>query len=122
MKIKTLAMFLGLMSLSGCATIFGAKSDKITIHSKYPDAVFTINGNEIGRGNVVYDLERGKTVIITASKKGCSDVSMPTGEKLNNTTFVNLIFWPGYLIDAASGSIHEVSSTDYTVNPNCNKH
>lgn len=119
MKKAVLALCI-LISLSGCATLFGKKADTLTIHSKYPDAILLVDGNEIGKGSATYSLPRDKTVIISAHKRGCQDTSMPTGQELNNTTFVNLLFWPGYLIDAASGSIHEASSTDYTVNPSCN--
>ena len=112
-------MLSSLTLVCGCATLFGKKDDVLTIHSKYDNAHFLVDGNEIGMGHATYKLERGKTVIITAHKKGCNDVSMPTSEKLNDTTFVNLLFWPGYLVDAASGSIHQASTTDYIVNPLC---
>ena len=111
---------LPLILITGCATIFGDKSDKITIHSNEPTARISINGNQIGTGNAVYSLPRDKTSIITASKKGCSDMSVPTDQKINALTFLNLIFWPGYLIDAATGSLHKAGTTDYTVTPNCN--
>lgn len=117
--MKKLLLLSTLTLLCGCATLFGKKEDVLTIHSKYDDARLLVDGNEIGIGRATYSLERGKTVIITAHKKGCNDMSMPTSEKLNDTTFVNLLFWPGYLVDAATGSIHQASSTDYTVNPLC---
>ena len=117
--INLTAIIVCLMSLSGCATIFGDSNDKITIHSNDPDAKILVNGNQIGTGNAVYSLPRGKTAILTASKKGCHDVSMPTDQVLAGATFVNLIFWPGYLIDAASGAIHKAGTLDYTLTPNC---
>jgi len=118
---KFTAIGVSLLLLSGCATLFGKKYDTLTIHSTYSDAILLVNGNEIGKGSATYNLPRDKTAIITAHKKGCSDMTLATNQEINNTTFINLIFWPGYLIDAASGSIHEASSTDYTINPICRK-
>jgi hypothetical protein len=122
MKITNLiGILLSLAMLSSCATIFGDNSDKITIHSKYPDAAILVNGNQVGTGSAVYDLPRGKTAVLTATKSGCSDISMSTDQTLAGITFVNLIFWPGYLIDAASGAIHKAGTLDYMLTPKCNK-
>ena len=121
MKTLKLSVILVALFLSSCATIFSDKSDKITIHSKDPEARILVNGNEIGKGNAVYSLAKDKTAIITASKKGCSDMSVPTEQSINGVTFINLIFWPGYLIDAATGKIHKADPAEYTVTPNCEK-
>jgi hypothetical protein len=118
-NLNPIPIFLCLISISGCATIFSDKTDQLTIHSNDPSAKIIVNGNQVGTGSAVYSLARDKTAIITASKKGCSDMSVPTTQSLNGVTFINLIFWPGYLIDAASGSIHKADPTDYAVTPNC---
>jgi hypothetical protein len=108
-----------LLLTTACATVFGGKSDNINIHSNEPSAKISVNGNQIGTGSAVYSLSRDRTAIITASKKGCSDMSVPTDRAINGLTFLNLIFWPGYLIDAATGSLHKAATLDYTVTPNC---
>ena len=107
------------LTISGCATIFSDSSDKISIHSNVPDAKIIVNGNNVGVGSAVYTLPRDKTAIITARKKGCDDMSVPTEQSINKVTFFNLFFAIGYLVDASSGAIHKADPTDYTVSPNC---
>ena len=107
------------MSLAGCATIFSDSSDKISIHSNMHDAKIIVNGNNVGVGSAVYALPRDQTAIITARKKGCDDMTVPTEQSINKVTFFNLFFGFGYLIDAATGAIHRANPTDYTVTPNC---
>jgi hypothetical protein len=117
---KTLAILM-LLTTTACATIFSGGPDQINIHSNDPDAKILVNGNEIGKGSAVYSLPKGQTAIITASEKGCDDRSEPTGQSINGVTFINLIFWPFYLVDAATGDIHKADPTNYTVTPNCDK-
>ena len=107
------------MSLAGCATIFSDSSDKISIHSNMHDAKIIVNGNNVGVGSAVYALPRDQTAIITARKKGCDDMTVPTEQSINKVTFFNLFFGFGYLIGAATGAIHRANPTDYTVTPNC---
>lgn len=110
---------LPLLLTTACATVFSDKSDTLAIHSD-PAAKILVNGNQVGTGNAMYSLPRDKTAVITASKKGCNDMSVSTTQTINPATFLNTIFLGGYLIDAVTGSIHKASQTDYTVNPNCN--
>jgi hypothetical protein len=119
--IKLATMILCLTFLSGCATLFGHKSDNLTIHSDDPNAKILVNGTEIGKGSATYDLPRDKTAVITAHKKGCTDTSVTTGQEVNNTTFLNLLCAWCYLIDFASGDIHEAAPTNYTVTPSCDR-
>lgn len=118
---RKILTFSAIILLTGCATMFGDSADQITIHSNDPNAKILINGNEIGTGQATYSLPRGKTAIITATEPGCSDRSMPTDETIDGNTWLNILVWPGFLVDAATGNIHKAGTTDYTVTPDCHK-
>ncbi|MDR3432293.1 MAG: hypothetical protein P4L95_10415 [Rouxiella aceris] len=109
------------MSLSGCSTLFGSAQDGISIRSQDPDAKILVNGNYVGKGNAYYALAKGKTATITAEKSGCSSQSVETTKKVSGLTWLNLFFWPGFIVDAATGSIQQASPTNYSVTPVCQR-
>lgn len=120
LTIATAAIIL--MTLSGCVSMFGDSNDKITVRSNDPDANILVNGNEVGQGSVVYSLPRGKTAILTATKNGCADRSVPTEQSIDGLYWVNILVWPGLIVDVATGAAHKADPTDYTVTPDCRKH
>jgi len=121
MKSKIIAIFLSTALLSACATLFGKDSDTLTIHSNDPQAKILVNGNQIGTGTATYTLVRPQTANITASKKGCNDMTVPTQQAFNPTAIINTICALCWLVDAATGKMHLTEPTDYTVTPNCDK-
>lgn len=102
--------------------MFGDSNDKITVHSNDPDANILVNGNEVGQGSVVYSLPRGNSAILTATKNGCADRSVPTNQSIDGLYWLNIFVWPGAIVDVATGVIHKADPTDYTVTPDCRKH
>ena len=118
-QFKKLLFLLPLLALPACATLFGDSSDSVTIRSNDPTAKLMINGNQVGIGSAVYSLPRGKNATITASKTGCSDMTVSTDKSFVNTGWLNILFWPGFIVDAATGKMFEADPKNYTVNPNC---
>ncbi|MGB9151557.1 MAG: hypothetical protein WCD70_00535 [Alphaproteobacteria bacterium] len=122
MNKRIIAAALILTMLSGCVSMFGDSSDKITVHSNDPAATILVNGNEVGQGSVVYPLPRGKTAILTATKNGCADRSVPTDQSIDGLYWLNIFVWPGLVVDMATGAMKKADPTDYTVTPDCRKH
>lgn len=104
---------------TGCATIFGDSNDILTINSNDPKARLLVDGNEVGTGSAQYIMQRGDSAIITASKTGCADRSVRTRKKLVGATFLNILFWPGFIVDIATGAMQKTDPTNYTVTPKC---
>ncbi|NMP27051.1 hypothetical protein GW590_09270 [Rahnella sp. SAP-1] len=117
----TLVALSVVMSLSGCSTMFGSAQDRISILSQDPEAKILVNGTYVGKGNADYALAKGKTATITAEKSGCSSQSIETTKKVAGLTWLNLFFWPGFIVDAATGSIQQASPTNYSVTPVCQR-
>lgn len=108
-----------LVACSGCATIFGDSKDLIIIHSSDPQADISVDGNVLGKGSAQHSVSRGDRVTITASKRGCSPRSVRTERELIGAFWLNLLFWPGFIVDAATGKLHKTDPTSYTVTPLC---
>ena len=119
--IKNIIIIGSLTVLSSCATMFGDSNDQLTIRSDHKDAKISVNGNQVGTGQASYTLPRGDDALITASKKGCTDATVPTGKKIVGAAFLDILFWPGFIVDAATGKIQKANPTVYTVNPSCDK-
>ena len=116
---KKLICLLPLLVLPACATLFSDSNDLITIRSNDPAAKLMVNGNQVGIGSATYSLPRGRNATVTAAKAGCSDMTVSTEKSIVNTTWLNLLFWPGFIIDAANGKMFEADPKNYTVNPVC---
>jgi hypothetical protein len=116
---RTLAVLLCCSMLTGCASIFGANADPITIHSKYPDATISVNGNEVGSGQATYKVKRGSSVTIMASRKGCQDRTTISEQAFAGIAALNLVCIFCWIVDAATGKMHRTYPTDYTINPAC---
>lgn len=108
-----------LMLLTSCASMFGNDSDQLTIHSNDPNAKIMVDGNVVGTGSTTYTLPRGKTAVIKASKEGCQDRSVTTGRSIVGATWFNILFWPGFIVDAVTGDMHKANPTNYSVTPIC---
>lgn len=99
--------------------MFSPSNDVLTIRSNDPRATLLVNGNIIGKGVAQYTLPRGRSALITASQKGCQNRTIETNKSITPTTWLNIFFWPGFIIDVATGAIQRADPTAYTVTPFC---
>lgn len=79
-----------------------------------------VDGQYAGTGSAQYPVPRGKTVTITAQRAGCSPQIVQTDKSVTGLTWLNIFFWPGFIVDAATGSIQKAEPLVYTVTPVCN--
>lgn len=84
---------------TGCATIFNGTTDVVLFQVTPPDATITVNGQKYTPGQHIA-VSRGQDIVI-ASPDG--DVVIPPGgyarRNLNIITIVNVLFWPGFIVD-----------------------
>lgn len=105
--------------LTGCATMFAPSKDTVNINSTDKNTEILVDGQYVGTGNAHYEVQRGKSVTITAQKQGCAIGMVQTSKSIAGQTWINVLFWPGFIVDAATGAIQKTDPTTYTVNPNC---
>lgn len=106
--------------LSGCATMFSDSKDVISITTNDKEASIMIDGQFVGKEKIQYIVPRGKSVVITANKNGCPSHVVQTTKSVNGMTFLNILFWPGFIVDAATGAIQKTDPLNYNISLNCN--
>lgn len=109
-KIKKIAQCAiacaALMSLNGCASIVGDNTRTICVSSHPQGAGVYIEGQRHGTTPTTVTLPNyiygGKT--LTFKKEGFHDQSTIINTKFQPCGLWNLLFWPGFLIDGATGN------------------
>ena len=99
------------LSGSGCCTIFGGGSQLITVNSKPAGAKVEL-GSLQGTTPYQVKLPKGKDYIIRLTYEGKMQ-STPLEKKVDGIFWINILFWPGLLIDAATGNMHKYDPTVY---------
>ncbi len=111
------------MCISGCATIFSGSTQKINIKVSEPGSsepltgisctVLDPNGSHIVllSNPSTINVSRGEGAIqISCKKEGYHQLNMAVGDSFNAVTIVNVLFWPGFIVDAVSGSYKKYPS------------
>jgi hypothetical protein len=121
--IKLISSIFAVLSLSACATIMTGTSQNVTL--KAVDAsnnqilsgvscsitdskanIYTVPGNP---GSVLIHKGQGP-LQFTCKKSGYTQKNVAVGENFNAVTLVNVLFWPGFIVDAATGTLQRYPS------------
>ncbi|MCH2037017.1 MAG: hypothetical protein MK137_00290 [Rickettsiales bacterium] len=120
---KIFITFLICISITSCATVLSGTSQSITLQAvdaktneQLEDVVCTIRDGEgltypipANPGTVQVRKGRGSLTPI-CKKDGYKQTSFGVGDSFNAISIVNVIFWPGFIVDAVTGSIHKYPS------------
>jgi hypothetical protein len=104
--------------LVGCATVFSGTRENVVINSNPSGALILVDGLEMGTTPATVPLSRpglggGKTV--TLRLDGYADRSFALQSTFNAVSLVNLLFWPGFIVDALTGAITRYDPSAYSV-------
>jgi PEGA domain len=99
------------LSGSGCCTIFGGGSQMITVDSK-PDGAKVQLGSLQGITPYQVKLPKGKDYAIRVSYAGKTQ-STPLEKKIDGVFWINILIFPGLIIDAATGNMYKYDPTVY---------
>jgi len=115
MKKSILCSLLALLIFTqGCCSIFTSDPQTVSVGSEPPGADVTIGPHE---GVTPYSirLPRGKNYVIEASYEG-ETKSKVLERKIEGVYWINILFWPGLIIDLATGAMYEYDPTHYSFN------
>ncbi len=73
--IKSVALFVFIISLTGCATILKQKSVDVAVNTDPEGANVFINGNRVGRTPVTLNLSHKRPVVLVFRKDGYEEMS-----------------------------------------------
>lgn len=110
---------IGLVFITGCASIFTGTNEKVVVSTPDAQTFIYVDGMLRGKGNIIIDKSKGKTNLITVKREGCQDVTTLTSNKFNGVSVLNIFFWPGFFIDLATGAMWEADPSSYALTPIC---
>ena len=90
--------------------MFGNKNRTVAVNSSPQGAKVFLNGNLVGRTPSSITVANPSGNVITLQKSGyyTGESSIPT--HFQGVGFLNIFFWPGFIVDAATGDMHAVDS------------
>lgn len=122
-KLVLAAVVAASLALSGCATVITGTTQTMNVqvinaktNQLLPDASCMITdakGNHYAvrsnPGNVTISKGDGALQVLCQSK-GYKQTALGVGQSFNAWTIVNVLFWPGFIVDAVTGSIQHYPS------------
>ena len=115
MKKSIVCVLLAIMLFTqGCCSIFTSGPQTVSVNSVPPGATVKIGPHE---GVTPYEvsLPRGKDYTITARYDG-KEKNQHLNRNIEGLYWVNILFWPGLIIDLATGNMYKYEPTDYQFN------
>ncbi len=102
-----------MMSLltQGCCSIFTPNPQLISVDSK-PEGAKVQIGEHKGTTPYTISLPRGKNYVIQASHEGETQ-TLELNKGIEPVYWVNILFWPGLIIDLATGKMFKYEPTHY---------
>ena len=124
MQVKKFILVATMLAVSGCATVFSGTSQ--TIHVKAVDSAtndvlngvsctvtdgsggtYAVAGNP---GDVSVSKSTGGGLRVDCRKAGYRQLNTSVGDSFNAVTLVNVLFWPGFIVDGMSGAYKKYPS------------
>lgn len=112
MKKSVLCVLLAVLVFTqGCCSIFASGSQMVSVDSKPQGASVTI-GPYMGTTPYQVSLPRGEDYVITAKYQGNTQ-TQNLDKSIQTLYWVNILFWPGLIVDLATGNMFTYDPTEY---------
>ena len=113
--VNLMVLFVMMISLSGCGTLFTGTSEMINIASEPEKAKVYVNGVHMGTTPLQVSLKRDQDHMIMVKKEGYEDASATLVRKFNPVAILNLISILCWVVDAVTGGIWKFERNALTV-------
>ena len=122
MKIILKALTLIMLTLlGGCASIAGDNSKVVQVNSKPAGAKVYANNVPVGTTPTQISVNTWSPTLVTLKKPGYEDTSTQVNTSFQTIGILNILFWPGFVIDAATGNMMKVSPESRAINADLTK-
>ena len=116
---KILLLVLSAMLLSSCCTLFTPSKQAITFNGEngikiYDDGVKIAEIKDNNSTSVYIKKELSSKYLI-AKKEGYRPTPLKLDTKFNSVAVINILFWPGFVVDAATGQMCKWDTTNIDI-------
>ena len=116
---KILLFVLPAMMLSSCCTLFTPSKQAITFNGEngikiYDDGVKIAEIKDNNTRSVRIKKELSSKYLI-AKKEGYRPTPLKLDTKFNSVAVINILFWPGFVVDAATGQMCKWDTTNIDI-------
>lgn len=108
-NVKLAFGFVLLFALAGCATIFGDKDRAVKVNSYPSGAKIYVNNGYMGTTPTTLTLsDIWSSNLITVKAPGYEPATRNITPAFQPVGFLNILFWPGFIVDAATGNMMKI--------------
>ncbi|HLH76096.1 MAG TPA: hypothetical protein VKV28_04735 [Candidatus Binataceae bacterium] len=111
-KLKLLLYALTCCLITGCASIFSSGPENLTLQSSPTGATYQY-GTFSGKTPDTIAVPRNaisKAYSVSFSLPGYNTKSMPVDTRIQGVTWLDLLFWPGFIVDFATGNAYALAT------------
>ena len=102
---------------SGCASVAGDNSKIVHVSSKPAGAKVYVNNVPMGTTPTQIAVNNTwSPTLVTFKKKGYEDTNAQVNTAFQPVGILNIFFWPGFIVDAASGNMMKVAPESRVIN------
>lgn len=116
--IISIASVVGVLFLSGCASIMSGTKQEMTFQTSPEGATVTVNGRILGKAPFTVQLDKKKDQSVIFSLDGYKPVTMQLTTRMDSWFWGNIILGGlfGSTTDGINGAVYEYSPSQYLVN------
>ena len=112
--------------LSGCAAMFNATRQQVSIRSQDHDSEIYVNDMLLGHGNVITSFKKKENYTITVKRTDCYSVTVPVSKSFDATTLLGIFVDFGVVsilvVDGVgTGAWQKFDQNAFIVDPICKK-
>lgn len=111
-KCTVIVVLFAVICSQGCCSLFKGGSELVSIDSNPQGAKVKV-GPYHGTTPYTVQIPRGKDYVITAEYNGKSEV-VSLNRSIQGLYWVNILLWPGLIVDAATGKMYNYDPTEYS--------
>ena len=124
-KIVVLGLLTGaVISSTGCSTMFGDNERVVAINSAPTGAKVVVNNvalNDATPTKIVVN-DMFSPTLISVQTTGCKAQQFTIDPEFQNVGLWNILFWPGFVIDAVTGDMMKIPENQRAFNANLCQH
>lgn len=115
--VNLIIMASSLLMFTGCASVVGSNTRAIKVDSNPQGAAIFVDHQQYGVTPAVVTLPNyvygGKSICL--KKEGYHEQTMMINTQFQPCALWNILFWPGFLIDGATGNLVKVDPANLNV-------